>query len=384
MSQKRYLYPSFDLGLEIKKAKRVYLFDKKNKKYIDLSASSGTVNIGYNHPTMRKVFSDQAKKLIFSPQLAKTKESILLLNKILDLLPKRFNAVVRATTGSEAVEIAMKLASCHTKRKKFLIFKNSYHGHSNLSSSVEIEHPIYQGSKSKQKAEFKKILTQIKNELKKKIYAGFITDGIVAEAACFYFPKNFFRTLAKLCRKYGTLLIFDEVLTGFGRTGKMFAFEHYNITPDIICVAKGLSSGYAAIGATITKKEIAEGFVYFSTFAWSAFASRVALENLDIIKKEKLIKRSRRLGLMGLNFFKKQLNNHPKIRRISGLGLIIAVEFNGIEDARKVFNQCLNQGVILFKRHLSNKIFIQPPLCINEKTFKKSLEIIVTVIKSCL
>jgi acetylornithine/succinyldiaminopimelate/putrescine aminotransferase len=387
MFQQRYLFPTFDLDLEISRGEGVFLFDKKNKKYIDLSAGIGTVNIGYNHSRMRKVIAGQAKKLIFSPQLAKTKESELLLNKILDLLPKSFNTILRATTGSEAVEIAMKLASQHTKRGKFLIFKNSYHGHffelSSFSQSFfsEINCPTYQGDKKQQKVEFDNILKQIEKELKKRIYAGFITEGMVSNAGCFYFPKNFFQVLAKLCRRYGTLLIFDEVLTGFGRTGKMFAFEHYQIAPDIICVAKGLSSGYAPIGATITKKEIAKDFVYLSTFAWSPLACRVALENLDIIKEEKLVEKSRKLGLMGLNFLQRQLKNNPKIKRIGGLGLIMAIEFNKTEDADRIFTQCLNQGIILFKRHLSNKIFIQPPLNIDEKIFKESLRVIVNSIK---
>ncbi|MDD2753141.1 MAG: aspartate aminotransferase family protein [Candidatus Portnoybacteria bacterium] len=386
-----YLYPCNLPGLKIVRTDDVYLYDENNKKYVDLSASAGVVAVGYNSHRMKEVMRRQAEKNIFSPQLQETSESILLAKKILGLFPAGFDSVLRATTGSEAVEIAMKIAARQTGRSKFLSFKGAYHGHTFAAMSLggenrltkeftpilarfaTIKHPSSLNKGRALPADFKKTLKSIEKELKRGGCAGFVAEGVVTSAGCFNFPDGFFKEVLKMCRRYGTLLIFDEVLTGFGRTGKMFSFEHFSICPDMVCLAKGLGSGYAPISAVVSRKELIGNFVYMSTFAWSPLACAVALENINIIEEEKLAKNSCDLGRLTLGFLKKSLSKNKAVKEIRGKGLIIAIEFFNNNDARKIFNDCLKKGVLLFKNYSDNMLFVQPPLNIRKNILNKAL-----------
>lgn len=386
-----YLYPRNFPGIKIVRTDDVYFYDENNKKYIDLSSSAATVAIGYNNQRIKKVMRQQAEKNIFSPQLYDTEESALLAKKILSLFPTNFNSVLRATTGSEAVEIAMKIAIRYTGRKKFLSFKGAYHGHTLATMSLgdqgrlrdfqpflphftTISHPLSFGQRLNSVNNYEKTLKSIERKLRQNNCAGFITEGIVTSAGCFNFPKDFFKKLFKICKKYGTLLVFDEVLTGFGRTGKMFSFEYFDISPDIVCIAKGLSSGYAPMAAVVTRKDIVGDFVYLSSFAWSPLSCAIAMENINIIEEKKLVKNSKELGLFTLNILRKKLKKFQAIKDIRGKGLVIAIEFFNKNDAREIFVDCLKKGVLLFKNYSDSMLFIQPPLCIKKKTLKKALD----------
>jgi adenosylmethionine-8-amino-7-oxononanoate aminotransferase len=174
-------------------------------------------------------------------------------------------------------------------------------------------------------------------------------------------------------------------LTGFGRTGKMFSFEYFDISPDIVCIAKGLTSGYAPMAAVVSKKDIVGDFVYLSGFAWSPLSCAIALENINIIEEQKLVKNSKDLGSFSLNILRKKLNKNQAIKDIRGKGLLIAIEFFNKDDAKKVFADCFKKGVLLFKNYSDNILFIQPPLCIKKKTLKKALDIIInSIVELCL
>lgn len=400
LTRETYLYPCNFPDIKIVRTDDVYFYDENNKKYIDLSSSAGVVTVGYNNRRIKKVMRQQAEKNIFSPQLYETDESILLTKKILSLFPTDFNSVLRAATGSEAIEIAMKIAMRHTARRKFLSFRGAYHGHTiatmplggenRLTKEFKpfwphftiVDHPFFsQGKKSA--LTFEEILKFIDQELKGNNYAGFITEGMITGAGCLNFPKYFFKKLFKICKKYGTLLIFDEVLTGFGRTGKMFSFEYFGISPDIVCVAKGLTSGYAPMAAVVSKKNIVGDFIYLSSFAWSPLSCAIALENINIIEEKKLVKNSKNLGLFSLDYLKKKLNKNLRaVKDIRGKGLIIAMEFFNKNAAQKIFMDCFNKGVLLFKNYSDNILFIQPPLCIKKKILKRALDIIIESIKN--
>lgn len=392
MTPERFLYPNNFLIPEIKTARGVFLRDKNGKEYLDFSSSAGVVNVGYGEKKIIKVLTAAAKKP-FIPQWSYSDDARKLLNELSDLLPHDLNAVMRAVTGSEAVEIALQMAFDYTGKKTILSFEGAYHGHTlaagRLGDSqpeeksvglnfIALPHPY----KEKTNKQGDNILGKIEKIMKKGDCAAVITEGLTTNAGCLPFPDGFFKKLLSLSQQYGALLIFDEVLTGFGRTGKMFSFQHHEITPDIVCLSKGFSSGYAAIAAAVTRKEIAENFSYFSTFAWPPLACAAAAENVKIIKRKKLASRAEVLGKFALAYLKDSLKINRSVKDIRGLGLLMAVEFENHGLTPGIFKAAKANGLVLFKNESPGILFIQPPLIITKKELERGLNLFIKALSN--
>ncbi len=395
----KYLHPFGFWGKKIVRADGVYLYDEDSKEYIDFTSSGNVVNIGYNHPRMKTVMNNQVQKLIFAPPWCKTDESDNLVVQLSKILPKELNSILRSTTGSESVEMSMKLARWHTRKKSFMSFKHTWHGHTFgvlsignteeirdgfqplLTDSTIIDHPYLIKSSNGLESACSVTLEKIEKEFQKGTYAGFITEGFVSCPGCLPFANNFFSRLRELCDTYNVVLIFDEVGTGFGRTGEMFSYEHFGIIPDIVCIAKGLGSGYSPIAAVVTKENISKSFVYFATYAWNPFACSVASENIQIIIDEKLIENSRELGVYALDKLTSTIGRSSGVVDIRGLGLEIAVELANKEIYDKVMDKCLKNGLFLLGADLPFTFLIMPPLSITKPVLDKGLEIIIESIK---
>ena len=395
--KKENLHPFFEWGIKITKAENIYLYDDKGNKYIDLTSSANVVNIGYDHPKIRKVINSQIKKLIFAPPWCRTEEAEALANKLISLFPKQLDTVLRVTTGSEAVEVAMKLARKYTKKTRFLSFEHSYHGHTLGSMSIGMNtktkkdflpliasdiiiHPYIKGGNKGYAEESLKTLSVIEKKFKTNKYAAFVTETMATSAGHYTLERDFLKKLRNLCDKYNVLLIIDEVLTGFGRTGKMFSFEKFGIIPDIVCLAKGFGSGYAPIGATVTNHKIADGFNYFSTFSWNPLACAVSSVVLDIYEEEKIVENSEKLGEYAIKKLSKKLDTFKSVKDIRGRGLIIAIEFYDSNKFAKVQEFCVKKGLFLGSMDLPNILSITPPLVINQKQLDTALDIIIDAI----
>lgn len=384
--------------IKIKKTDGAYLYDQNNKKYIDLSASAAVVDIGYNNKEIKKEIKKQVDKLIFSPQTCLTKEAEDLAKKIHKLIPNELNLILRAATGSEAVEIAMKIAARYSGRNKFMSFEHAYHGQTiatlslgndeatrkrlnGMFPNVDLITPPYLINSSKGLDEKSEVtLNVIEEHFKNNKYAAFITEGLMTSAGCLPFGKGFFQGLSKICNKYGVLLIFDEVLTGFGRTGKMFSFEHHGIVPDIICFSKGICSGYIPISAVATRDYIGKDIEYFSTYAWTPLACAVAQKNIDIIIKHNLVKKSEKLGDYIINKIKKEVST-DLVSDIRGMGLQIGVQLSSLRDVNIVINTCEKNGVFLTKADLPNTFVIHPSLSIDKNVLNKGIDVVIDAIK---
>lgn len=380
--------PPFYRSITFSRADGVYLYDDiNNKEYIDLSAGAGVAITGYNHKKIKEVMRKQIDQLIFSPQKYRTDEAERLLQKILSLFPDEYNIVVPAVTGSESVEIAMQMAINYSGKKRFLSFGNAYHGHTLATGALGARYRDYYFQ-----SEFNNIkppvgpkdienaLKEVEKQFATENFAAFVAEGVITNAGYLEIPSDFFHGLSQLCLRYGVLLIFDEVLTGFGRTGKMFSFEHHGISPDVVCLAKGLSSGYAAIAAVVTRREIVKDYDYFSTFAWLPLACRVAVANIDVIVQERLADNSRLLGEFALHILKQGLKSNSIIQDIRGKGLGIVLEFASREDALKIHQECLDRGVILFRNIHLKMLFIQPPLVISKNELEVAISKVVKII----
>ncbi|RJQ30189.1 aspartate aminotransferase family protein [Candidatus Parcubacteria bacterium] len=370
--------------LEIIKSDGSFLFDSKGKKYIDFLMGWCVGNIGWGNKEIKKKISQYKCPDYVNP--AYLYKSWAELAKLLaQITPGNLQKSFRATGGTEAVEIALQAAMSHTKRYKFISIEGSYHGHSIGAMSV--------GS-SDFRSWYKNLLPncykikpplddkaadQLETLLKEGDAAALIMEPIVCNLGVEIPKKEFMSRAQALCKKYGTLLIMDEVATGFGRTGKLFASEHFGIKPDIMCLAKGITGGYGGLGATIATEEVAKSmeyeFSFYSTYGWYPLSTEAAIANIKYIVKHKgqLEKNTNEMS----KYFVDRLS-HVKFRypaKIRAKGLAIGVEFEHAGYANQIVAKAQKSGVLFSP--LNNKIFtLFPALNIEKKVAKKGLDIL--------
>jgi len=370
----------FPLMLEIDKAHGIYMFDKDNKSYIDLISGVSVSNIGHTHPKVVEAIKNQSEKYmhlmvygeyIQSPQVDYAK-------KITSLLPKNLDSVYFVNSGSEAIEGALKLAKRYTGRTEIVAFKNAYHGSTHGSLSV-------MGNESF-KNSFRPLLPDIKflefnnednlNLISEKT-ACVLVEPVQGEAGIRLPINNYLQKLRNKCNKTGTLLIFDEIQTGFGRLGELFAFMEFNVIPDIMTLAKGMGGGMP-IGAFISSKEIMSSFKnnpilgHITTFGGHPVSCAAALASLDVLLNENLIAQVKAKG----ELFKKYLN-HPQIKEIRGTGLFMAVELENFEQIQRVIKAAIKRGLVTDWFLFHDSAFrIAPPLIITEQQIKDTCSIL--------
>jgi 4-aminobutyrate aminotransferase-like enzyme len=368
--------------VEVVKSKGSFLYGANGRRYIDFLMGWNVGNIGWGV----KEVNDKIRKFI-GPNYVNPyylyRRWVELAEILAKIVPGKLTKCFRATGGTEAVEIALQAAMAHTKRHKFISVEGSYHGHSIGAMSV---------GDSQFRNHYKNLLPgcykikpplnvkaarKVENILKRKDIAAFISEPIICNLGVVIPDKEFFNIVQKACKKYGTLLIIDEVATGFGRTGKLFGFEHYNLKPEIICLGKGLTGGYGALGATVMKEKIAKSmefdFSVYSTFGWHPLNVETAIANIKFLLKNKLWENAVKKGryfeerLMAMKF------RYPAEVRIKGLA--IGVEFKKKGYATQLVKKCMRKGLLF--SDLGPYIFtFFPALNIDKKTVDKGLKIL--------
>ncbi|MBM3228785.1 aspartate aminotransferase family protein [Candidatus Pacearchaeota archaeon] len=359
--------------LEIINSKGSYLVEKNGKKYLDFMMGWCVGNVGWKREDILKSIKKFKGPEYVSPTYIYRRWEHLA-EKIVNILPKRNGTCFRATGGTEANEIALKMSRAYNKRKKFLAFKEAYHGQSIACLSlVKIpQHEAHFGKFSKDyiqiyAKDWRKTTEEAENLIKKRDISAFISEPIICNLGVIVPPQDFFDAVIEACKETDTLFICDEVATGFGRTGKWFGFEHYGLEPDIITIAKGFSSGYAAIGATIAKPNIAESmrfeFSNYSTFGWHPLSVEAAISNIDYIRKENLVDRANENG----KYLIKRLSEFCEPE---GKGLCI-----GFDEKREgTETRCLKDGLIISS--LEGRVVLFPPLNVLKTEIDKAVEII--------
>ena len=384
----------------IDKARGVYLYDTDGKCYID-GVSSLWVNVhGHGHPAIDKAIKKQVDRLSHSTLLGLANApAVELSQKLIEIAPKGLAKVFYSDNGSTAVEIALKQAYQYwqnkgQKNKRTLVhLANSYHGDTLGSVSVggiKLFHQVYQGLIFKTVAlkskgwgaveDFRKLL-----EKRSGYIAALIVEPLVQGAAgMLLWPEGTLREFRRLCDQYQVLLIVDEVATGFGRTGRMFACQHEGVTPDFLCLAKGITGGYLPLAATLTTKKVYDGFLFDyksqktffhgHTYTGNPLACAAALANLVVFQKERTLEKL----APKIKFLAKQLKmfyNLTSVVEIRQCGFMVGIELAGRWEDRlgaQVCQRARESGVML--RPLGNVIVIMPPLIISEKQLQYLLE----------
>ncbi len=383
--------------INLSRAEGSYVWDERGKRYIDFTSGWNVMNLGWNHPEVTAAIVEQAKKNVYAPLWGSDPVQEEYAEQLTAVLPKELAVCVKATGGTEAIEESIKIARAATGRKKIIGFRDTYHGQlfaamalgfsENLVRAIaplvpefiQLTYPRDTGDGTV----LQKFLNDLETALSPKDIAAIVTEpGIVTGwGSVVMAPSGYLKEVRQLASKYGTLLIVDEVGTGFSRTGKFFGIEREEVIPDMICLAKGISNGGAAIGAVVGKSEIIEPTTpstnLTSTFGWTPIACAAALKTLEIHQREKTWEQSQAKGSYLITHLKSRLNGNPRVVDIRGLGMEIGIEIQ--HDAtlyNKILATAADNGLHLVG-NTESLIQIMPPLTIPQGDLDEGLEILI-------
>ncbi len=370
----------FPIGIEIESARGSWLYGPNGKKWLDMISGVAVTNIGHNHPKVVEAIKNQVDKhmhvMVYGEYIQEVQSKLA--ESLTQVLPSKLHSFYFVNSGTEANEAALKLAKRVTGRPELISFNNSYHGGTHGSLSVT-------GNENKKYA-FRPFLPGVKfldfndssqlDQITDKT-AAVIMEVIQGDAGVRIPSPEYMQAIRKKCDETGAQLIFDEIQTGMGRTGKLFAFEHYGVVPDIITLAKGFGGGMP-IGAMISSKEKMVQLTHnpmlghITTFGGHPVNCAAALANLEVITNEIDFEDVKRKGAL-----MEQLLQHPEVTEIRRKGLFFAIDMESFEKVKTVFDYCLEKGVITFWFLSTGYAFrLSPPLNISEEDIRYACKII--------
>lgn len=403
--------------IAVERAEGVYLYDYEGKKYIDFSSGLMNVNIGHGNQRISVSVSNQMQQVCYVTPSSVTKVRGQLGKKLAEICPGDLNKAFFTLGGADSIENAIKLARVFTGRHKILSRYKSYHGSTNVAMSASGD-PRKLSVDSQQATNFvhfdlpylyrweygeENLLKESVAQLERIIayegpdnIAAILLEGESGSSGCMKYPKGYLKKVREICNRNGILLIIDEVMSGFGRTGKWFGFQHHEIIPDMIAMAKGLTSGYLPFGCLMVSEKIASKYddaVLPLGLTYSAHPAccAAALENLQIYEDENLIENAAEMG----NYLDGQIEilkeKHPCIgdwRNTGLLGCLELVKDRKTKEPMAPFNAKPEEMVIMNKVAAKIKelgmytfvrwgfVFIAPPLCITKEQIDEGLAII--------
>ena len=355
------VYPLWNI--EPVKGEGCRIWDKEGVEYLDLYGGHAVISVGHCHPVYTQRLKDQADKLGFYSNAVQNGLQKELAAKLGEICGYPDYDLFLCNSGAEANENAFKLASFHTGRKKILAMKKAFHGRT--SGAVEAtDNPKIQAEFNKNNNVVFVPLNDIeaaRKELATKEYAAIAIEGIQGVAGIFAPTAEYMQAVREACNETGTLLISDEIQSGYGRSGKFFAHQHYDIKADIITVAKGIANGFPMGGIIISPDIKAVFGMLGTTFGGNHLACAAAIAVLDIIKEENLVENAAKIGA----YLMENLKGNKAIKELRGEGLMIGIELNeGYTDLR---------NRLLFEKHIftggagANVMRLLPPLCITKE-----------------
>ena len=354
------VYPLFDI--EISKGIGCSIYDNHGIEYLDLYGGHAVISIGHSHPYYVQKLTQQLEKMVFYSNSVVNPLQKELAEKLGKISGYEDYSLFLVNSGAEANENALKLASFHTGRRKVIAFNKSFHGRTSAAVRVtdnpKIVAPINEGFE----VEFPALndIKAVRKSLKKKDVCAVIIEGIQGVGGIRVPDPDFLRELSAECQATGTMLILDEVQSGYGRSGKFFAHQYAGIRPDLITIAKGMGNGFPIGGVLISPVFEASYGMLGTTFGGNHLACTAAIAVLDIIKVEHLLENANKIGL----YLMEELNKIPLIKEVRGLGLMIGIEFD--QPAKEIRSRLLFEKKIFTGASGTNIIRLLPPLCLSK------------------
>lgn len=368
-------------AIEVDRAEGIYFYDTGGKRYTDLVSGVAVSNVGHRHPAVLKAVEEQLSKYMHLMVYGEYVQSpqVRLACKLQEQLPDVLDAVYFVNSGSEAIEGALKLAKRHTGRPEVVAFKNAYHGGTAGALSIL--------GNERLKRSFRPLLPEVRSlafnnsrmlsQISEKT-AAVVLECIQAEAGIILPDQAFLNQLQQKCKETGSLLIVDDIQMGFGRTGRLFSFEHYGIVPDILCLAKGMGGGMPA-GAFISSRVIMNELSFnpelghITTFGGHPVSCAAALANLNVILSEKLVDNAEKRGMQ----FEELLHSHPAVKEIRRKGLMMAVELKDEMATNRLVGLFFDNGLVTDRFLFRPSAFrIAPPLIIGREQVAEAADVI--------
>ena len=402
-------------------AKGSYVYDRDGKKYLDFTSQLMNVNIGHGNQRITEAVANQMKQVSYVYPGMATDIRGKLGKKLAEITPGNLTKTFFTLGGAEAIENAIKLARIYTGRHKIITHYRAYHGATNgaitasggdprrfpvdnqaMPNIMHVENPYayrcpWNSTSIEQCGE--RALAHLERVIKFQnpdSVAAILFEGESGSSGCIKYPPMYLKHVRELCDKYGIMMIDDEVMSGFGRTGKMFGIDHHGVTPDFMCLAKGLTSGYLPMGGLVVTDKIAE---YFNenpmtiglTYSAHPTLCAAALENIKIIEEDNLVERSAEMGVYIETEVEKLKAKHPSIGDFRNTGLLGCIELvknretkepttpwnakpNEMEATTRMAAKIRELGMFAFVRW--NWIFIAPPLNVSKEEVDEGLSII--------
>ena len=371
----------FPYLIDVQNAEGCFIIDTSGKRFLDMIAGVAVNNIGHNHPKVVQAIKTQVDRhmhvMVYGEFIQEAQLNFA--RRLTTLLPDSLNAVYTVNSGTEANEAALKLAKRVTGRSELVSFRGSYHGATHGSMSVS-------GNETKKEA-FRPLLPDVRfltfNDLDglhtiSEKTAGVIIETIQGDAGVRVPSQEFLSALRARCSEVGALLIFDEIQCGMGRTGKLFAFEHFNVVPDILTLGKALGGGMP-IGALVANQKALNQFTFdpmlghITTFGGHPVICAAGDACLQVLESEIDFSEVERLGAL----LESLLENEPEIKEIRRIGMMFAFDMESFERVEKVVKRCLEKGLISFW-FLSHpySFRLSPPLNISEEETREAARLI--------
>ncbi|MGE4063671.1 MAG: aspartate aminotransferase family protein [Rhodospirillaceae bacterium] len=359
-----------------------YLTDARGKRYLDFRSGWNVGNFGWNNRLLAEaVRTFQGPPYVYPEHRYEPWFELAAL--LLDLAPRRLQRCFRATGGTEAVDLALQMAMRHTGRREFIGLAGAYHGNSIAAMSIGAdadsrkELNLLSGCHQVDAPVNEKAVGKIETLLKRHKIAAVILEPVSLNLGVRIPEAGAMSRVQELCRRHGALFIMDEVACGFGRTGKIFASEHFDLDPDILCVAKAITGGYAPMGAVLASapvaKSMAEDGEFYSTFGWHPLATHVAIANVRAITRNKkaLLRHTAALSA----HFEARLRTMPfKVEpRLNVIGLAIGVSLEDESYAKRIRAKCQDNGLLMAG---DDGLSLFPPLTLDHDTADEGLDIL--------
>lgn len=395
-------------SLVVERGEGPYLYTTDGRRLLDFTSGIGVTNTGHSHPRVVKAIQEQAARLLHGQVNIVYHQPLLQLTESLrQVLPASLDTFFFANSGAEILEAAVKLAKQATHRPNIIVFSGSFHGRTHLTMAMTTSKTIYRagyqpllpgifvapypyayryGWDDDTTADFclKELNLLLKSQTAPDETAAIVIEPVLGEGGYVVPPARFMQALRDLCDHYGILLVADEVQSGFGRTGRWFAFEHFGIVPDVVAMAKGIASGLPLSGLAASADLMAKWppGSHGGTYGANAVACAAAVATIQVMQDERLPENAAQMGGVLTAGLRRLQEDHPEIGDVRGLGLMVATEFTTptrgpwTERAKAVAKAALEGGLILLTcGSYDNTIRWIPPLIVNEGQVKDALGI---------
>jgi 4-aminobutyrate aminotransferase len=384
-----------------------YLYTTDGRKLLDFTCGIGVTNTGHAHPRVVQAIQEQAAKLLHGQaNIVYHQPMIQLVDELLKIVPEKLNSFFFSNSGAEILEGAVKLAKHATKRTNIIVFEGSFHGRTHLTMSLTTSKTVYRvgyqplvsgifvtpypygyklGMSDEEATDYclNRLKFLLKSQTAPEETAAIVIEPVLGEGGYVVPPVRFMQELRELCDHYGILLVADEVQSGFGRTGKWFAVEHFGIVPDILTMAKGIASGLPLSGLAASPDLMSKWTpgTHGGTYGGNAVACAAAVATIQAMREEHMIENAARMGEVLVAGLRKIQEEHPEIGDVRGAGLMVATEFTDpkqqpwTDRAKGVTKAALNHDLMLLTcGSYDNTIRWIPPLVVSESQIKDALD----------